>query len=326
MVQELKSQGAEVIVALTHLLIAEDRQLAEEVPEIDVILGGHDHDPITWYDDKTFVHKSGQNAYYLTRLDLILDKVEGQDKVHVFPSWNVILNRGFSRDPVIAAKVDDLQRVFHAITSDPIGQLAMGFDTLYSNVRSRETLMGNLIADALLYTYETDISLIPGGIIRGNKFYEKNAILTLRDLLVELPFGNLNVVVEVSGKEILEALENGVSQVEGKAGRFPQVAGMQFVYDSNRSPGSRIYDVQIQGKPLELIKLYKVATVDYAFNGGDGYSMFKGGRVLLSPLKQVTLVSTLAEYLKNMPLIYTTLDNRIIVKGPNYRLDDLSGL
>lgn len=325
-IQELKDQGAEVIVALTHLLMAEDRQLAEEVPAIDVILGGHDHDPITWYNDKTFIHKSGQNAYYLARIDLILEKKEGVAKVGVFPSWSVILNKDIPRDALVGARVDKLQEVFYSITSEPIGVMGMQCDSLYSNVRSKETKIGNLVADSLLYASEADLCIISGGIIRGNKFYEPGMVLTLRDLLTEFPFGNLNVVVEVPGSAILAALENGVSQVEGKAGRFPQVSGMEFVYDLDQLPGSRIYDVKVRGEALDLKKMYKVATVDYMFNGGDGYSMFKSGKVFLSPLKAITLVSTLVDYIKQAPSIESHLEGRIIVRESAKKLDDIAEL
>jgi 5'-nucleotidase/UDP-sugar diphosphatase len=63
-VTALQQAGADVIIALTHLPIAEDRSLARQVPGIHLILGGHDHDPITWYEGATLIHKSGYDAHY----------------------------------------------------------------------------------------------------------------------------------------------------------------------------------------------------------------------------------------------------------------------
>lgn len=320
-IQELKDQGAEVIVALTHLLISEDRQLAAEVPEIHVILGGHDHDPITWYDDQTFIHKSGQNAYYLIRLDLILEKDETSGRVDVFPSWKVILNKGIERDAAVAATVDRLQEELEKITSEPIGVMGIECDTLYTNVRCKETEWGNLIADALKESCGADVAMLTGGTIRGNRFYKPGQVMSLKDILTEFPFGNVNVMVEVTGKEILEALENGVSQIEGKAGRFPQVSGMYFEYDLNKKPGKRICNVEIQGETLRLQKLYKVATINYMFNGGDGYEMFKGGRVLLSPLKSVSFVETVANYIKSLGKVESQVEGRILMKESHQKLD-----
>jgi 2',3'-cyclic-nucleotide 2'-phosphodiesterase (5'-nucleotidase family) len=324
MIEELKREGAEVIVALTHLLISEDRQLAAEVPEIHVILGGHDHDPITWYDDRTFIHKSGQNADYLLRLDLILEKNDLTNYVDVFPSWSVILNKGKERHPEVAATVDTLQMQLQTITEEPIGVMGMYCNSLYTNVRSQESEIGNLMADALRDSCGADLAILTGGTIRGGRFYEPGQVISLNDLLIELPFANFNVMVQVSGKSILEALENGVSQIEGKAGRFPQVSGIQFAYDISKSPGKRIRDVFVQGKRLDLQKLYLVATTNYMFNGGDGYSMLKEGKVLLSPLKQISLVDTIADYIKKMPLILSPIEGRIQILGNDQNLDSTS--
>jgi 2',3'-cyclic-nucleotide 2'-phosphodiesterase (5'-nucleotidase family) len=323
-IEDLKRQGAEVIVALTHLLIAEDRQLAEEVPEIHVILGGHDHDPITWYDDRTFIHKSGQNAFYLLRLDLILEKDDATGTVDIFPSWNVILNKGKERDPLVATTVDALQLQLQTITEEPIGVMGMFCNSLYTNVRSKESEIGNLMADALRDACQADLAIITGGTIRGGRFYEPGQIISLKDLFIELPFSNFNVMVEIPGISILEALENGVSQVEGKAGRFPQVSGMQFGYDLSHSPGHRVRDVFVQGQPLDLQKLYSVAITNYMFNGGDGYGMFKEGKILLSPLKQISLVDTIGDYIKKNPTIISAVEGRIRILGNHQNLDLMS--
>ena len=73
-VEALRQAGADVIIALTHLSIAEDRALAQQVPGISVILGGHDHEPITWYEGGTLIHKAGSDAHYLGRIDLTMEK------------------------------------------------------------------------------------------------------------------------------------------------------------------------------------------------------------------------------------------------------------
>jgi len=325
MVQELKAQGADVIVALTHLLIAEDRQLAKEVPEIDVILGGHDHDPITWYDESTFIHKSGQNAYYLIRLDLVIDKEEGS-AAKVFPSWKVILNKGHEEDPTVARAVAGYQSLLDTMTSETLATTSVEINTLYSVVRTQESVMGNLVADALRVGCEADVAIISGGIIRGNKIYKVGSTISMKDLYTEMPFGNLNVVVELAGRDIWSALENGLSQYDGKAGRFPQVSGIKFIFDETRPIGSRLIDVTIDGHPLDMNHLYKVATVDYMFHGGDGYNMFKSGKLILSPLRQMPTVGTLADYLRTTHSVTTTIEGRITSISSSASLDEVTGL
>jgi len=326
MIQELKAQGADVIVALTHLLFAEDQQLAKEVPEIDVILGGHDHDPITWYDEKTFIHKSGQNAYYLARIDLTIEKEEGASKVRVFPSWKLLINKGLEEDSAVAKVVTEYQSMLNRLTSETLAVTNVEINTSYTVVRTEESVMGNLVADAIRLACDADVAIISGGIIRGNKKYKPGTTISMRDLYTEMPFGNLNVVVEIPGSAIWEALENGVSQYSGKAGRFPQVSGLSFIFDEALPIGSRILSVMIHGAPLDKEKLYKVATVDYMFNGGDGYHMFKNGHLLLSPLRQMSTVGTLAELLRSTRNIDARIEGRIVSISSSASLDEAVGL
>jgi 5'-nucleotidase / UDP-sugar diphosphatase len=100
------------------------------------------------------------------------------------------------------------------------------------------------------------------------------------------------------------------------------VSGIQFAYDVNLPPGQRILEVIINGEPLDKNRLYKVATVDYMFNGGDGYVMLKEGRVILSPLQKVDLVGTLAKYIKSSSSLHAELEGRIVVKESSRKLDD----
>ena len=95
------------------------------------------------------------------------------------------------------------------------------------------------------------------------------------EVLTVLPFQNTLSTFEVTGAVLVEALENGVSQVEEGAGRFPQVAGMTYAFDGKAAAGSRVSDVMVGGAPIELDKVYGVVSNNYVLNGGDGYAMFK---------------------------------------------------
>lgn len=324
MVQELKSQGADVIVALTHLLIEEDRQLAKEVPEIDIILGGHDHEPITWYEGKCFIHKSGCNAQYLARIDLVIDAKMGvnRKKVKVFPSWRIILNKGVDPHPQVAAQIAQYKTVFESIAKEPIVKVSKRIDSTYSVVRTQESTMGNLVADAVRSSCNADASIISSGIIRGNRVYKPDSAITMKDLMEELPFANFNMLLELSGKDIIAALENGVSQFEGKAGRFPQVAGMQFSFDLNQPPGERVSEVNINGKKVLPYNLYRIATVDYMWTGGDGYNSLKNGKVLIGVENGIQTLGSVHEYFKAQPDLSPELEDRIICIRCRDQLDD----
>ena len=89
-------------------------------------------------------------------------------------------------------------------------------------------------------------------------------------------------MTEITGQQILDAMENGVSRVEDGAGRFPQISGMTMVYDPTAPAGSRVVQLMIGENEVDVNATYNFATNDYALGGGDGYTMLGGGRLIIS--------------------------------------------
>jgi hypothetical protein len=114
-----------------------------------------------------------------------------------------------------------------------------------------ESNFGDLIADAMRKGVGADVALTNDGGIRGDRTYDAGTTLRQKDVLSESPFGNATVLTELSGTDLLAMLENGVAEVENKAGRFPQISGMTLVYDPAAPKGSRITEVNIGGKALD---------------------------------------------------------------------------
>jgi len=154
-----------------------------------------------------------------------------------------------------------------------------------------------------------------GGGIRADRTYDAGAKLTRRDILTELPFGNLTMLTEIPGSQVLAALENGVSQVEKGAGRFPQVSGVTFTYDPSAEPGSRVSEVMVNGAPLEADKLYKVAVNDYILGGGDGYTALGGGKVIVDTGAGQLVANDVMAYVEKMGTVKPTVEGRIKVLG-----------
>ena len=102
----------------------------------------------------------------------------------------------------------------------------------------------------------------------------KKGEVSVKNVYTVLPFDNYIVAIKLTGKQIQEALEHGVSAIEEGAGRFPQVSGLTFKYIRSEKAGSRIKEIFIAGKPIELDKEYIVATNDFLAAGGDGYKAF----------------------------------------------------
>jgi 5'-nucleotidase/UDP-sugar diphosphatase len=312
-VHRLKKEGADVIIALTHLSIEEDIYLAKQVPEIDVILGGHDHESITWFNDKTLIHKSGHDAQFLARIDLKMEKRKIENnkmKTFVFPSWRMIPNHGVARDSDLGEQIDYYANRIEQELSQEIGLCGTMLDS--TNVRSGESSMGNLVADALRDHLGSHVALINGGAIRGQQIYLPGIKLTKRDIQEELPFSNICVLVEVTGEELLATLESGLGKIEAKSGGFLQLSGIKLVYDPNGLPNTRIREIAVNGEAIDKKQRYRLATTDYLLKGGDGNMGLRNAKVLMGPGVGPLLTSVVIEYLMTKSLTPLNLDGRIL--------------
>lgn len=213
MVKKLKDLGCECIIALTHLDVAQDRQLAVAVPEIQVLLGGHDHSPHIQYQGETFILKSGQNGNFLSSIEFTLEKkiIEHQGKsytrTNVFPNLKLILNRGYETDEKTKERVTYYINQIPKDHTEPIALVMKFLNSKTENVRSKETNMANLYADALKYCYECDIGFISGGAIRADSGYYPGTYFTKGNLEKEAPFPNKCKLVEMTGETFLKAIE-----------------------------------------------------------------------------------------------------------------------
>jgi 2',3'-cyclic-nucleotide 2'-phosphodiesterase (5'-nucleotidase family) len=312
-VAELEAAGADLIVALTHDNLSDDRRMAAEVEGIDLVLGGHDHDPMSIYEGGTLIAKAGYDAHYLLVVDLEVDRVKEDDEeeVVVLPTWRFVTTAGVEPDPDLKSVIDAYNAELDEDLLVPVGTTTVELDSQRSTVRTKESNFGNLIADAIRETLEADVAIANGGGIRGDRTYSAGTVLTRKDILSELPFGNTSVLIELSGADLLAALENGVSEVEDVAGRFPQVSGMTYVYDAAKAPGERIVEVKIGGAPLDLGKTYKVATNDYIAGGGDGYEALAKGESIIDPSGAVLMASMVMHYIEQQGEVAPEVEGRI---------------
>jgi 2',3'-cyclic-nucleotide 2'-phosphodiesterase (5'-nucleotidase family) len=315
-VKALQEAGADVIVALTHLELAEDRALIRAVKGIHLVLGGHDHEPMTVYERGVLIHKAGADAHYLAAVDLTVDRVTKGDKtrLQVLPQWRMVSTSGVAPHAAVQAIVDGYEARLDKELGQPVGTSGVALDSRRSTIRTQEASLGNLIADALRDDVGADVGLTNGGGIRGDRTYDAGATLTRKDILSELPFGNLVVLIELSGADLLAALENGVSEVENVAGRFPHLSGMTVTFDPGAPKGQRIVAAQVGGAALDPAATYKVATNDYIFGGGDGYAALTRGKPLIDPSGGKLMATTVMEYIAAKGSVSPKLEGRIVAK------------
>lgn len=295
----LRLAGADVVVAMTHQDLAADIRMAQSVDGIDLLLGGHDHEPTEMQNIPGVpVLKSASDARWLAVAEL---RVVRPDRALAKPArvravgWKLVPNVDVEPSPRIAPLVAAIDARTEGILGQALATLAAPLDSRTRVVRSGEAALGNLVADALRQHFRADVAIINGGALRGDRRYPVGHVLTRRDLIGEMPFGNAVEELEVSGATILQSLEYGVSGIEDGAGRFPQVSGLEFEYDPASAPGYRIGTVLVDGRRLEPERLYTLATTDYLASGGDGYTMLKVAKVLVDASGGPLLVNVTAE-------------------------------
>lgn len=272
----LKQQGADITVAVVHA----DKETGQKLfaaRVADIILSGHNHDLNINYDGRTSITESGEDADFVVAVDVTVTiRGEGAARTVTWaPNYRVFPTREVTPDPEMLAKVKVYEAELSKELDVDLATIEAPLDSRSATVRGGEAAIGNLIADALRAQANTEIAITNGGGIRAGKEYKPGEKLTRRHVLAELPFGNKTTVTKITGKAIKAALENGLSQVEQRAGRFPQISGMKVTANFAAPVGQRVLSVEVDGKPIDENRLYTVATNDFMVRGGDGYTSLR---------------------------------------------------
>jgi 5'-nucleotidase/UDP-sugar diphosphatase len=265
-VRELRGKS-DIVVVLSHLGFSVDTDLAKKIDGIDVIVGGHSHTKVEKpaLVGKTFVVQAFEHGKALGVLDLT---VENGRIVRVNGRLESIKPIG-KENKAVAAIVTRYQRQVDAVMNETVGEALADLDG--ANVRLQETNLGNLVTDVMRNVSGADAAIINGGTIRTSI---KQGSIRVSNVYAVVPFDNYIVAIKLTGRQIRDTLEHGVSAIEEEEGRFPQVSGLIFTYDRKGPKGKRVKEVFIAGKPLVADKEYTVATNDFLAAGGDGYKAF----------------------------------------------------
>jgi len=303
----LKQQkGVEMVIALTHMDMADDENLAAKVPQIDLILGGHDHRGMFKVVNGTLIYKAKSDWRTVGYLKVFL--VPGLKPIVLFE--DIPVNNKIPEDPAMAKVVEGYTKALDKELLVPIGETKVPLDARRMTVRTKESNFGDLIADAMRAHTGADAAIANGGGIRTDSIYGPGK-LTRKDILAVLPFGNSVISVKVSGCDLKAAIENGVSQVERVKGRFPQVSGITFTYNPKAEPGKRVVEIKVNGQPLDCNKTYVVAINDYMGHGGDGYTMFKNAPRVISERDADLLANVVIDYIKAHSPVAPRVEGRI---------------
>ena len=315
--EQARSDGADLVIGVVQTSMENDRALIGS-KAFDVILSGDDHTYATSYDGITAYVETSIDGRYLSPVDLTVDigEKDGKRTVSWTPMFRFIDTADVTPDPESQAMVEAFQAQLDEGLNVAIGITEGPLDSRRNVVRREESAMGNLIADAMRAATGADIAIVNGGGIRADRTYDAGTTLTRRDILTELPFGNVTVLTELPGSQILAALENGVSQVEDGAGRFPQLSGAVMVYDPSAPAGSRVVSVTLGGAALDPDKVYRVAANDFMLGGGDGYGALGGGKVLIDAGNGTLMANDVMAFVAKTGTVTAAVDGRITTVGP----------
>lgn len=346
----LKEKGADIVIALTHMRAPNDEILAASVPDIHLILGGHDHSPQADFvaPHGTLLLKSGTDFREFSVLkvarqhyanvdcnDVVLTSTSetvpccSKSREDIIVSWKrVYVHSESPEDEKVADIVSHYHKQMGTKILSPLGWTLVDLDARFDSVRTFETKIGNLLADVMRLGMGMPIdgALLNSGTIRSDRKHPSGQ-LTVKDLITMLPFTDELVVLVLDGNDIIEALETSVSAWPAKEGRFLQLSGINYSFDPRKSPGNRVdaSSIRINGEPLDLDKLYHIATKAYLRSGKDGFHSLKKADVVMDPETAPRLVTLIHALLSRIQSLNDCLDRGESIESCNNDCSVLRG-
>lgn len=342
---QLKDQNVNIIIALGHSGFLKDKEIAEKVEDLDLVIGGHTN-TFLWNSNTTdeipeivqgpypeiVVQPSGRKvpvvqayAYtkYMGKLHVIFNS---KGEIIDYDGIPILLNKKVPRDPELLELVRRYRDNVNIISNEVVGKSMV---LLNGEVcRIRECNIGNFINDAMLYYTKIygnpspNIAITQGGRIRGSIFQsdELPFNVTRGDLIAVMPFSDALTILTMNGTTLLQALEHSVEDwlPLNAPGQFIQFSGMKVKFDLARPRGSRVAEAKAicsNCGDANMIDVreeyeYKVLTSIFLADSGDGYTMFAELQKETLPFNEITAI---LEYLKKYSPVNPTIDGRIIL-------------
>lgn len=323
-VNEARKEGADYVVVLSHLgelpplnSKVTSISLIENTDGIDAVLDGHMHSVVEemWVvnakGDSVLLSQTGTQFSHIGKLDI--------GRNGRFHSTLISVDSSVLENRKVKAVVDSLSQLKANLFERKLS-LAPFELTINKGgerfVRKGETNLGDLVADAYRTATGAQIGLANGGGIRRGI---AQGAVTYHSILDASPFFNDICKIEATGRQIVEALEQGSKNYPEEFGGFLQVSGLR--YEINSSTKMKVGDVQIEDEsgnfaPIELERLYTVGTSSYVAKKGTEITAFKTSKILIGNV--ATDTDVLADYVKkfgdSIPDLYRKSQGRIRIR------------
>ncbi|MCP8883986.1 5'-nucleotidase/apyrase family protein [Devosia sp. XJ19-1] len=327
--EALDAAGINKIILVSHIGYTVDMEVAAALPLVDVIVGGHSHTLLS----NTAENAAGPYPTMVTNpagveVPVVQANQYGKYLGDIAITWDddgtvisaegepYLIDASVTGNEDFKTQLADLAAPIQEVMNQVIGTATESIEGSRDVCRAMECSMGNLVADAMLDRVADQgvtIAIQNGGGLRASIDAGE---ITMGEVVTVLPFSNTLATVDLSGADVIEALENGVSDVENGAGRFPQVAGLKYTADLTKPAGERISDVMVGSgdsfAPIDEDATFTIVTNNYMRGGGDGYGTFAEGDNPYDfgpPLEQV-----LADYIAKQGGEYTPYtDGRVTI-------------
>jgi 5'-nucleotidase/UDP-sugar diphosphatase len=307
-IKELKPQ-CDFIIFLAHIHKEVLKKLVDDIDDIGLAIIGHEHITFPGLDkyNKTYVTSAGCYSLNLGIVDMVFKK---KTAVYMHGCMLNTLGKRAKEEKINTIVENYYQKIIKRLDIK-IGETS-GDLTDPVKARIQETNFGNVITDAMREYMKTDIALQNGG---GIRVTIPKGDITLYNIHEAFPFINYVIQVEMTGKQIKEALEHGVEiYPSGWNGGFLQVSGIEYAFNGAAPAGKRLMFAKTGGKDIEDQKTYSIATNDYLYQGGDGYDVIKNSRFVYN--SGLLIEDIFKEYILKHKIIDPGLEGRIIIKNP----------
>ncbi|WP_395454954.1 bifunctional metallophosphatase/5'-nucleotidase [Azospirillum melinis] len=313
----LRADGVDLVVAMTGYAGDTHRSVLAARPADIVLYQDRSRPFAVEYDGRFLSATVGPQAAWVLALDLTMQRTAGPDGQPVVtwtPAPRLIDTATVAPDPAVliqarayAARLDTMLRM-------EVGRLTAPLDTRKESLRTGENAFANAVVDTLREALDGDVALFNGGGIRGDRQYPAGTLLTRRDIYTELPFHDVGVVLDVSGQQLWDVVESGVSAVEQLQGRFPHLSNARAEIDLGRPPGQRLRSLSVGGKPVVLSGRYRLATSSFLAAGGDGYGILAGAPRLVEDRNTEFVSTQMIDQIARSGEFVPRLDGRMTVR------------
>ncbi len=312
-VRKLKSQGADVIVALSHLGI--DDKISYEnratilanVNGIDLIVDAHGNTLLKEGRKIKGAFLVRAEEYARTVGEVKITLTSGGNKFITQKSLSINDFASLEEDQEIVNIIQKHKSTQNQILNEVIANTPVHLEGGDDIIRTRETKLGILTTDAMKQASGADIALMNGGKIRASITVGD---ITVGSLFLAFPFSTPVYTVRLTGLELKEMLELSVDTLPSAKSGFLHVSGITFKADIKQPRGSRISDVLVGGKALENNGSYTVVTTDFIISGGDGYRMLRNKKPVAA---HSTLKDILISYFRTVDFANYDFSQRITV-------------